>query len=189
MGGIKYAVRFPALQNINTASTVSMFSENAVASTEKVFLKAFNVLDSLTGLVIQKSRTSELGKRLNAQKRALDAEIDNGIEQLKIQYEEESKRLQIKIKNAKEEMELQLMKLKVETAKRAEEFSFSYEEYMKSNQLFKKVIIREKVFLEEAQAYIELLGDDFSNRREYILYCDQERKSLELIDEYLKLMI
>lgn len=189
MRGIKYAVRFPAFQNTNTASTVSLFSENAVASTEKVFFKTFNILDSLTGLVIQKSRTSELGKRLNMQKRALDVEIDNGIEQLKIQYEEESKRLQIKMRNVEQEMELELKKLKIETAKRAEEFSFSYEEYMKSNQLFKKIIIRQKSFLEEVQNYIELLGDDFSNRREYILYCDCERKSLELIDNYLKLMI
>lgn len=186
---IKYAVRFPAFQNINTASTVSMFSENAVASTEQIFFKTFNALDSLTGLVVQKSRTSELGKRLNAQKKALDVEIDNGIEQLKIQYEEESKRLQIKIKNAKQEMDIQLKKLKVETAKKAKEFSFSYEEYMKSNQLFKKIIIQQKSFLEEVQNYIELLGDDFSNRREYILYCDCERKSLKLIDEHLKLMI
>lgn len=189
MRGIKYAVRFPAFQNINMASTVSVFSKNAVESTKEIFFKTFNVLDSLTGLVIQKSRTSELGKRLNAQRRALDAEIDNGIEQLKIQYEEESKRLQIKIKNAKQEMDLQLIKLKVETAKRAEEFSISYEEYMKSSKLFKEIIIREKSFLEEVQNYIELLGDDFSNRREYILYCDCERKSLELIDKYLKLMI
>ncbi len=119
----------------------------------------------------------------------MDAEIDNRIEQLKIQYIEESKRLQIKIKSEKQEMDLQLKKLKIETAKRAEEFSFSYEEYMKSNKLFKKIIIREKLFLEKAQSYIEFLGSDFSNRKEYILYCDCERRSLELIDKYLKLMI
>ena len=60
---------------------------------------------------------------------------------------------------------------------------------MKSNELFKKIIIREKAFLEGTHRYIEFLGNDFSNRKEYILYCDCERKSLELINNYLKLMI
>ncbi len=185
----KYAIRFPGYGNIDTKSSLSMFSETAVTTTEKTFFKTFNALDSLTGFIIQKSRTSELGKQLNAQKCALSAEIDNGIEQLKIQYEEESKRLQLKIEQEKQELNLELEKLTLETSEKATEFSFSYEEYMKSNELFKKIITREKNFLEETHRYIELLGDDFSNRKEYILYCDCERKSLELINKYLKLMI
>lgn len=185
----KYAIRFPGYGNIDTKSSLSVFSETAVATTEKTFFKTFNVLDSLTGFIIQKSRTLELGKKLNAQKYALDAEIDNGIDQLKIQYEEESKRLRFRIEQEKQEMDLALQKLKLETIEKVNEFSFSYEKYMKSNELFKEIITREKTFLEEAHRYIEFLGDDFSNRKEYILYCDCERKSLELINNYLTLMI
>ncbi len=185
----KYAIRFPGYGNIDTKSSLSIFSETAVATTKKTIFKTFNTLDSLTGFVIQKSRTSELGKQLNAQKRALDVEIDNGIEQLKIQYEEESKRLQLIIEQEKQEMNLELQKLTLETSEKAKEFSFSYEKYMKSSELFKKIITREKTFLEETHSYIEFLGNDFSNRKEYILYCDCERKSLELINNYLKLMI
>jgi len=185
----KHAIRFPGFGDIGIKSSLSIFSEGAVSTTEKTFLRTFNVLDSLAGFVIQKNRTTELGKQLNAQKQALDAEIDNGIEQLRIQYEEESKRLQIRIEQEKKEMDLELQKLKFETAEKAKEFSFSYEEYIKSNKLFRRIITREKAFLEETHRYIEILSDDFSNRKEYILYCDCERKSLELINNYLKLMI
>ena len=185
----KYAIRFPGYGNIDTKSSLNIFSETAVKTTEKTFFKTFNALDSLTGFIIQKSRTSELEKQLNAQKRALIVEIDNGIEQLKIQYEEESKRLQLKIEQEKQELDLELQRLTLETSEKAKEFTFSYEKYIKSSELFKKIITREKNFLEETHRYIELFGDNFSNRKEYILYCDCERKSLELINNYLKLMI
>ena len=89
----------------------------------------------------------------------------------------------------KEDMDIEFQKLKMETVERAKDFSFSYEEYMKSNVLFRKIITREKTFLEETHGYIEMLEDNFSNRKEYILYCDAERKSLELINRYLELLI
>jgi len=185
----KYAVRFPGYGNIDTKSPLNIFSETAVAATKKIFYETFNTLDSLTSFIYQKNRTSELEKQLNAQKRALDAEIDQGIEQLKIQYEEKSKRLQLITEQEKQEMDLELQKLTLETSEKAREFSFSYEKYMKSSKLFKKIIVREKTFLEETHSYIEFFGNDFSNRKEYILYCDCERRSLELINNYLKLMI
>jgi len=185
----KYAVRFPGFENVNTKSSLSVFSENEIAKSENTFFKTFDLAYNLSDFVIQKNKTSELRKQLNAQKQALDVEIDNKIEQSKIQYEEESRRLQLRIEQEKKEMNLELKRLELETAKKAKDFSFSYEEYMKSNKIFRKIIIHEKAFLEETHRYIEFLGSDFSNRKEYILYCDFERKSLELINNYLKLMI
>ncbi len=185
----KFAVRFPGLEEADTKSYVSPFSESAVSTMEKTFVKTFDALGSLAGFVIQKSKTMELGKRLDIQKQALDVENSNKVEQLRIQYEEESKRIRIRTEQEKQKMDLELQKLIFETSEKAREFTFSYEEYMKKNELFRAVIIREKAFLEEVHRYIELLGDDFSNRKEYILYCDCERKSLEQINQYLKLMI
>lgn len=185
----KYAIRFPELGNMGPHSSLNIFSETSVLAAEGTFRKTFNVLDSLTGFVIQKNRTAEFGKQLIAQKRALDAEVDNNIEQLRIQNVEEAKRIQIKIEKEKQKMDFELQKLKIEIAERAKSFSFSYEEYMKSNKVFFGIITREKYFLEEIQSFIEGLGDEYSNRKEYILCCDLERKSLELIDTYLKQMI
>lgn len=185
----KYAIRFPGYGNADSILSPDIFSETAVAAAEKTFLKTFHAFDSLTGFIIQKSRTIELEKQLTAQKRALDTEIEEGIEQLKNRYEEESKRLRLRTQQEKQEMDLELQRLKLETIEKAKDFSFSYEMYMKSNELFQKIIIREKAFIEETHKYIQLLEDDFSNRREYILYCDCERKSLELINRYLERMI
>lgn len=185
----KYAIRFPEFGDVSTKSSISIFSEEAVAITEKTFLRLFNALDSLTGFVIQKNRTSELEKQLEAQKQALDVEIDNKIDQIKTQYEEESKRLHIRLEQEKDDMDIEFQKLKIETVERAKDFSFSYEEYMRANVRFRKIITQEKTFLEEIHGYIEMLEDNFSNRKEYILYCDAERKSLELINRYLELLI
>lgn len=185
----KYAVRFPELETERTQHALSVYSENKVAQTEKSFLSTFNALGSLAGYVIQKNRTGELRKQLRVQKEALDVEIDNKKEQLKIKYEEESERIKARLKTEKQEMELAFQRLKMETVEQAKEFQFSYEEYMKTNQLFYAIIRKEKTFLEDIQPYINFLGEEFCNRREYIMYCDLQRKSLELVNIYLKQMI
>lgn len=185
----KYAIRFPEYGDTITNSSISIFSEKTVATVEKLFYSTHSALDSLADFVIQKNKTTELKKQLRTQKQALDIEIDNGIRQLKIECEEEAKRIQLRIKQKKEEMELELQKLKLETAEKAKTFSFSYEKYIKSNKTFLTIIMNEKRFLEEAQSFIERIGDNYSNRKEYILYCDLERKSLEMISKYLEKMV
>lgn len=185
----KYAVRFPEIETDRTHHSLSAYSENKVAQTEKSFLSTFDALGNLAGYVIQKNRTGELRKQFRAQKELLDAEIENRIKQLHIQYEEESKRIKNQLEMEKQKMEFEFQRLKMETVEQAKAFQFSYEEYMKTNQLFHAIIRNEKKFLEDIQPYIDFLGEEFSNRREYILYCDSQRKSLELVNIYLKQMI
>lgn len=185
----KYAIRFPGMQNFDRDSSESIFSEKAIIATKDVFLKTFVALGSLTGLVVQKSRTHELSKQLNIQKAALDEIVENQKEQKKIEFEEYTERLQVQLKFEKEKMELEMQEMVLEVSKKISKFSVSFEEEMRSNQILLRVVRNEQSFLSSIQPYIEFLSDDYSHRREYVLYCERQRKSLELVNLYLSKMI
>lgn len=185
----KYAIRFPELDSLRTQESLNIFSENRIIETQQTFSSVLNAAESLAGFIIQRNKTNELGKRISAQKEALDAEIENGTEQKKIRYVEESKRLKIRLENEKKEMELAFQRLMMEAVGQAKELEVSLEEFMQANRILYNIVLREKKILEDIQPYIGKLANDYSNRREYIKYCEIERKSIELINEYMNQMI
>ena len=185
----KYAVRFPELDTFRSQDNVSIFFEGRITNTEKTFFSVIDVASSLAELVVQKNNTKELGKQLAYKKQALDAEIDNKIEQVQIQYKEEAQRLKIQLKAEKETMKNEFRRMKVELATKSKEIDFAFEEYIKSNAIFFGIINREKAMIESIHPFIESLAEDYANRREYIKYCEIERKSLDLINSYIKAMV
>lgn len=185
----KYAIRFPGIQYFDKSPSTSLFSEKAVATASDTFLKTFDALGSLAGLALQKARTNELSKQLNIQKDALDKIVENQEEQQKIEFEEYTQRLQVKLKFEKEKMELEMKEMAFEVSAKISQFSISFEEEMKSNQILFGIIRNEENFLSSVQPYVELLAEDYSQRREYVLYCEMQRKSLELVNIYLSEMV
>lgn len=187
----KYAIRFPGLEldSFRTQESPNIFSENRIIEMQQTFSSVLNAAESLAEFIVQKNKTNELGKRISAQKEALDAEIKSKTEQERIQYVEESKRLKIKLENEKKEMELEFQRLMMETAEQAKELDFSFKKFMQTNPILHNIVLREKKLIEDIQPYIGKLADDYSNRREYMKYCEIERKSLELINKYLNQMI
>lgn len=189
MNNIKYAIRFPDLQDIKYNKSTNIFSEKSITETTNTFLKTFDVLGSLTEFIIQKNRTNELSKQLNAKKRVLDANIENFKEQQRLEFEEYTKRLQEKLKFEKEKLELETKKLILETNSTISDFSISFKENMKQHEILYNLICNEKKFLNSIKDYINDLSNDYSQRKEYVLYCEMQRKSLELVDQYMKELI
>ncbi len=189
MPNVKYAIRFPDLQNINYNKSISIFSEASIIKTTDTFIKTFDALGSLTEFIIQRNRTNELSKQLNAQKRALDANIDNLKEQRRIEFEEYTKRLQTQLQFEKESMELETKKMVLEASTKANDFSVTFEEHMRNNKVFHKMIDEEARYLKSIKDYIENLDDDYSQRKEYVVYCEWQRKSLDLVNQYMMELI
>lgn len=189
MPNVKYAIRFPDLQSINDNKPVSIFSEDSVIKTTDTFIKTFDALGSLTEFVMQKNKTNELSKQLNAQKRVLDASIDNLKERKRVEFEEYTKRLQTQLQFEKESMQLDEKKLILEARTRANDFSVTFEESMRNNQILHNMISVEAHFLESIKDYIENLADDYSQRKEYVVYCELQRKSLDLVNQYMMEMV
>lgn len=185
----KYAIRFPDMQNIERSSSASIFSETSIIETKNTFLKTFDALEGLTGLILQKARTHETSKQLNMQRVALDEEIENQKEQKRIEFEEYAERLQIQLKFEKEKMDMELKKMALEISEKVNQFSCSVEENIRSNQIFLRIIKNEQSTLEYIQPFIEFLAEDYSQRREYVLYCEMQRKSLQLVNLYLREMV
>lgn len=189
MPSVKYAIRFPGFQNMDYNQSTSIFSENSIIRTTNTFQKTFDALGSLTEFVIQKNRTNELSKQFDAQKRALDACIENLKEQKQIEFEEYTKRLQAQLRFKKESLELETKKLILEASTKVNNFSISFEESMMSNQVLHNLISTEAHFLESIKGYIDALANDYSHRKEYVLYCEMQRKSLDLVKQYMEKMI
>lgn len=187
MTNVKYAIRFPDLQSIDYKVSISIFSEASIVETANTFINTFDALGSLTEYVIQKQNRGII-KTIEC-KRSLDASLDSLKEQKKIQFEEYSKRLQARLQNEKEQMKLEVEKLVLEASSKANEFSYNFEESMRSNQILRSMITTEVDFLNSIKGYIDNLADDCSRRKEYVMYCELQRKSLDLINQYMKEMV
>ena len=185
----KYAIRFPELQDMGVSCTTNIFSEKSIRETGNTFFKTFDALGSLTGYVIQKNKTNELARQIAAEKAAFDTEIDNLTEQKRLEFEEYSKRLKIQLEYEKQKMELDMKELIFEASQRIADFSISFEEATRKNKIFLKIIQSEKKFLDSIQDYIKKLAEDYSRCKEYVLYCELQRKAYDLINTYLKEMI
>lgn len=185
----KYAIRFPGLDPCRPQESLNIFSEDCICDAINTLSSVLNAAESLVGFIVQKNRTGELKKQISAQKDALDIEQENREEQLRIQYSEESNRMKIKLEAEKKRLELDFQRLQIEMAERSKKIEVSFEQDMRTNQLLYKIVLHEKEVIDNIKPYIEMLADDYSNRREYIKYCEIERKSLILINEYIEQMI
>lgn len=189
MPNVKYAIRFPDFPSISHNKPVSIFSKDSIIRTADTFIKTFDALGSLTEFVIQKNKTNELSKQLNAKKRALDASVNNLKEQKKIEFEEYTKRVQIQLQSVKESMELEAKRLVLEASTMANDFSVAFEKKMRNNKILRNMISEEARFLNSIKDYIENLADDYSQRKEYVVYCELQRKSLDLVNQYINEMV
>lgn len=185
----KYAIRFPGMQYVERDSSISIFSEEAIIETEYTFIKTFDALGSLLGLIAQREKTKELSEQLEVQKITLDEIVKNEKEQQKIKTEEYIKRLEYQLKSEQEAMNLEMKKMLLEIKEKMNTFSISFEEAVKNNQMLFGIIRKEKEILNKIQPYIELWAKDYSQRREYVRYCEMQRRSLKQADKYLNEMV
>ena len=97
----KRAIKFPDLQGGTGTKTVKALSKDGMKKVFGIFLQCAELLGDVANLVVEKSRTHELEKRLNLEKEVLDAQIDSEMEQSKIEALEYAKRLQAIVKEEK----------------------------------------------------------------------------------------
>lgn len=185
----KYAIRFPEIRLTEPSVTADLFSEQALQETEEIFLKTFDLMHSLADYVIQKNRTRELKKQLDAQRKSLDAQVAQAAEEGQITLVEYSKRLKIQLEEKKSQLELEMKALVEETNQQVRDCSLTVEESFKTNRIWMSLIQHERETLDSFQPYLNSLKMDYANRKEYSQYCDMERKAYERIRDYLNHMI
>ena len=185
----KYAVEFPDFQNFEGYNPITIFSEKGIKNVEDTLNYNYALCGSVTNLIIEKNKTRELEKQLDARKEALDAQIDNAIEQLRIEYVEYAKRLKMQVEKEKESMRLAFEQLRLEIRKRVDNLELDYEVILKESAILKTMICQEKDYLLSSQKFIDMTAGEYGNRKEYVLYCDSCRKSMELINKCLESMV
>lgn len=185
----KYAIQFPDMQSVNKTTTDNIFSKNNIVNAMNLFSLSLDALGDLIELVAQKCRTNELGKQIQAQKAALDTEVEQYKVQQQIGFEEYTNRLKIQLQYEKEKLKLENERLELRFTEVAKNFSLSFEKQMQCDKIFHSVIRTIAKTFFDIKADIDQLADDYSQRREYVYYCELQRRSLELISQYMKKMI
>lgn len=185
----KYAIRFPDIQAAHSIKPDSIYSMPSIQETVQTISRSFDLLHSLTNYVIEKNRTLELEKQLDAKREALDAQIELKIRQERLTLEAYSEQLQIRLQSEKQQLEIEIKRFNIETSQKLSELSLTVEEAIRESHIWLRMIQHQYDFLTSIQPYIKQLESDYSHRKEYIMYCDMQRKALNRIEDYLKKII
>ena len=182
----KLAMYFPEFQTSDDEPQVpSLFSEKSIRSTENLIAEAHKDMGGLLGFIVQKYKTYQLGKQLDSLKEAVDATLEEKKKQLAIQFEEETKRLQIRVEANKTKHKADSERLNAEIDTKAKEFGYKFEEAVKTDGLFTDLIKGQLEVISEYREYTEKIPNEFRNCREYITYCDVQKKAIDQINNYL----
>jgi hypothetical protein len=182
----KYAMYFPDFQkNYNDSTEPNLFSENAICHTENLLAKTHESMDGLLGLVIQVNRTHQLEKQISLLEEGIDVSVEEAKKQFDLQLAAEAERLKIKLESDKKDLNIQIQKINIAAKEKSAEFSLSFEEVMKSEELFQKLIKNEFSTIKIYQQFVNKLPDNFQKDRRYIIYCDIQKKALDQINRYL----
>lgn len=182
----KYAIYFPDFQSEDEdIKEVSLFSEKTLLRTEKMLVETHDTMGGLLGLIVELNRTHELGKQIEHLKHGLDVSIDEAKAQLKIKFEEETERLKIQLEANKEKLRIDIENLHLKIKEKSSEFRNSFEESLKSEELFQELIKHELSIIKQYQTYISEIPENFKTYRQYIICCDVQKKALNQINKYL----
>lgn len=185
----KYAIRFPDFQVPRSIKPDSIYSMPSIQETVQTIKGSFNLLHSLTNYVIEKNRTLKLKKQLEAKREALDTQIEQKIQQERLTLEAYSEQLQIRLRSEKQQMEIEINRFKIETSQKCSELSLTVEEAIRESHIWMQIIQHQYDFFISIEPYIKQLESDYAHRKEYILYCDMQRKALNRIEDYLKKIV
>ena len=188
------AIYFPEFQTeTGESKAVSLFSENSIRRMETQLSETHRSMGGILGLIVNLNRTRQLEKQIDSLKEGLDASLEQKKRQLAIQFEEHTKRIQAQVEAEKEKLKIEMEKVYAETASRASRFTLEYEKAVKNDAIFLSLIRDEEAVIATYQEYINNLPGDvaesLSHMKEYIVYCDVQRKSLDQINRYLAEMV
>ncbi len=111
--------------------------------------------------------------------RAAEAETEDYISGLQAQLEAQEQEILYEIEQCKLDVELKM-----------KEFSVNFDAAMSKSRLFVDMMKKQRDFLVDVQKKIEeqlnQYTKDYSRRKEFVLFCDEKRKTLELIEYYLR---
>lgn len=184
------AMVFPEFQtDYNDYGEISLFSERSLKQTEKLIFETNDSFDGLLGLVVELNRTKELEKQISLQKTGINVSIEESIKQLEYKYQQETKRMRQQLNADKEKLRLEIEKLDLQIKNQKKQFDEAFEENLKCETLFQELIHHEFEVLKKYQQYVSNLPDFIKSFREYIIYCDIQKKTFDQINKYLAELI
>lgn len=187
----KRAIYFPEFQvNAIDSKPPSLFSRESVLKTESLLIQTHNELGGLLGLVVEKYKTKQLEQQINILKQGVDVSCEEKERQLSIKFEEEVKRIQIRLEANKKKLRLDFERFSEEVLITAEAFELDFEKNVKTNQIFRELIQNQFDSIMKYKKFVdERIPSVFHHHREYIVYCDLQKKAIDQINLYLSELV
>lgn len=159
------------------------------ADFEKLMKSSFEATRSVVNYVREVQKTSLQGIKnninLSAQKKISDANISAAISET----EDYISSLQAELEAEEEEMHYRIEQCKLEVEEKMKEFSINFDAAMKKSQTLFDLMNKHRQLLDEVQKKIEArlkqLTENYTGRKEFIHFCDEKRRTLELIENLL----
>ena len=135
-------------------------------------------------------RLTSAQKKVSAINLAAQEKISNqNVEVEEIVTENYISELEAMLGAEEEEIEYRINQYKLEVEEKMKEFSLDFDAAMSKSQTFIEDINTQKKFLDDLQIIIEeklkLLINDHTGRKYFNRFCDEKRRTLEVIDKFL----
>lgn len=185
MKALKRSIIFPELETRSTASSLVVSKESVRQLCD--LNPVTRLIDGIGNFAVERTRTRELGKRLAAEKAAIDAEYTELERQAYIEFSEKTKRLEEEFKAKSQMLELQLQKAEAEAENAFLEHQTEFQKYLRTSEIYAKVFDSLKKALTEIEGLLKLAEENkLTNNRYYTELGEHYRRLHRGIANYAK---
>lgn len=142
-------------------------------------------LDLVSNNVKERSKTKEQKLQYQAKYKAANAYYSSLEAKAKNHFLEETKRIHLDTKAKKAEMQKEVDELLALSHRKAEQFQTSFGQKQQINAMSALFYKNNLDFLKKQEHYIVQMDGFFTNQRQYMKLCEEQRRARQIIDKYL----
>ena len=181
---------FPDVKSTSDYPVAVIFSKSEIRSAGNFGLIS-GLVGSIANYSVQKNRTRELRKQINAQKEAVDTQFTELEKQAQIEFQEKCKRLAEEYKMKSDQLQIELTKAEAEADKAFLESNIAFDTYLKTSEIYRRVFISIKECSDKLSELLQEMQDkDIARNTQYYVKLSEEyRIQIRLIEKYSKLTV
>lgn len=179
---------FPDIRSTSDCMAAVIFSKSEIRSAGNFGLIS-GLIGSIANYSVQKNRTRELRKQINAQKEAVDTQFTEAENQAQIEFQEKCKRLAEEYKMKSVQLETDLTK--AEADKAFLESNIAFDTYLKTSIIYRNIFSVIKEYSDKLSELLREMQDNdiVRNTQYYVKLSEEYRIQIRLIEKYSKLTV
>ena len=181
---------FPDIRSTSDCMAAVIFSKSEIRSAGNFGLIS-GLIGSIANYSVQKNRTRELRKQINAQKETVDTQFTEAENQAQIEFQEKCKRLAEEYKMKSVQLETDLTKAEAEADKAFLESNIAFDTYLKTSIIYRNIFSAIKEYSDKLSELLREMQDNdiVRNTQYYVKLSEEYRIQIRLIEKYSKLTV